>query len=296
MKKFIIKVTTEKEITGVLEIIFKELNLEKDYKVIANDIMQDNNFHDVSLVVIFYNPDKREWSWMKDTWYEEDAHVEHLTAEDFINRKKRLTLSEIISAHIEKTKNLHFITNVGESGISIMCNDDTYYIDKISGDKQTIINSLLEEYGEENATVYISAVNKLYTIEVTSKDYNSILKFASENGFLEIVKLIIELGVKVTADNNCAVKRASVNGHLDVVKYLVKHGADLTANNNFALGLAAKNGHLDVVKYIVSHGGDVNAQDNYAIIAASQSGHLDIVKYLVKHGADITARHNRAVR
>jgi ankyrin repeat protein len=43
---------------------------------------------------------------------------------------------------------------------------------------------------------------------------------------------------------------ASDNGHLEVVKLLIAHGSDVHADDYAALRWASENGHLEVVKYL----------------------------------------------
>ncbi len=73
--------------------------------------------------------------------------------------------------------------------------------------------------------------------------------------------------------------------HLEVIKLLIENGVDVTAHDNSAIIYTSRNGHLEVVKYLIDNGADVTAQDNLAIILASREGHLEIVKLLKKHGA-----------
>jgi uncharacterized protein YnzC (UPF0291/DUF896 family) len=119
---------------------------------------------------------------------------------------------------------------------------------------------------------------------------------ACEDGDLEIVKLLIENGADVTAEDNYAIRRASQNGHLEVVKYLIDNGADVTAEDNYAIRTASQEGHLETVKYLIENGADVTAKNNYAIRWASANGHLEVVKYLIDNGVDVTADDNQAIR
>ena len=105
---------------------------------------------------------------------------------------------------------------------------------------------------------------------------------ACQTGDLEY---LVSQGANVKADNNWTLRYASENGHLEVVKYLVSQEADIQANNNWAVQLASRNGHLEVVKYLVSQGANITASNNYAVQLASRNGHLEVVKYLVSQGA-----------
>ena len=57
---------------------------------------------------------------------------------------------------------------------------------------------------------------------------------------------------------------ASQKGYIGVVKLLLANGADVNAQNNngdSALTRATLNGHLEIVKLLLTNGADVNAQD-----------------------------------
>ena len=112
------------------------------------------------------------------------------------------------------------------------------------------------------------------------------LRYASENGHLDVVKYLVEFkpdGANIHAQNDDALRWASNNDHLDIVKYLVElkpDGANIHANDDDALILASKNGHLDIVKYLVGADANIHAQDDYALLWASYNGHIEVVKYL----------------
>jgi hypothetical protein len=58
------------------------------------------------------------------------------------------------------------------------------------------------------------------------------VSLASRDGYLEIVRLLLENGANCTALDNYAIRYASENGHLELVQLLLKHGADCTDYNN----------------------------------------------------------------
>ena len=88
-----------------------------------------------------------------------------------------------------------------------------------------------------------------------------------------------------------ALQRASQNGHLEVVKYLINLGLnsnnellnDIRSEDNYALRYAACNGHFEVVKYLISFGltiDDIRSRNMRALQLAAHNGHLEVVKYL----------------
>jgi ankyrin repeat protein len=134
-----------------------------------------------------------------------------------------------------------------------------------------------------------------------------LLRDYCEKGDLLNVKLLVENGADVTADDNIAVRWAGSEGHLDVVKYLVSVGADIKNGRNcwskptkrwdyiLALEMACIGGHLEVVKYLVSIGACVTGEDNASVGDACQFGHLEVAKYLVSMGANVFTEDNFAM-
>ena len=123
---------------------------------------------------------------------------------------------------------------------------------------------------------------------------NSLLHFASFNGYLEIVKFLIN---RIKCDPNCKGKlgrtplhHASGRGHLDIVKYLVngRHCeiSCLDANGQTPLHRGAANGHLEVVRFftvIQSSNPSTQSRSNLASVhIAAHNGHLEIVKFFIE--------------
>ena len=96
----------------------------------------------------------------------------------------------------------------------------------------------------------------------------------------ETFEYLVSVGADVHADINFAVRLASEKGYLDVVKYLVELGEQ---------GSPIQPARIDnsvavVTRDKVSVGADIHSNNDYAIRYASQQGHLDVVKYLVELG------------
>ena len=56
--------------------------------------------------------------------------------------------------------------------------------------------------------------------------FDSPLRFASENGNLEIVKCLVFNGANINAYQNYSIRMASINNHIHIVKYLLSQIAD----------------------------------------------------------------------
>jgi hypothetical protein len=174
----------------------------------------------------------------------------------------------------------------------------------LSWEERKLLQELLETIEEEefNKLYELSKGNDnrrmlmIYSGRLNQVQKNDELKWASENGHLEVVRLLIANGADVHAGNDFALELASKNGHLEVVRLLVSNGANVNAMNDNALRLASKNGHLEVVRLLIDNGANVNARDNYALESASTYGHLEIVRLLVANGANVNAMNDNALR
>ena len=57
-------------------------------------------------------------------------------------------------------------------------------------------------------------------MKLTQAELNDALHWASRNGHVEVVKLLLANGASISAYNNGALRYASYNGHAEVVKVL----------------------------------------------------------------------------
>jgi len=78
-------------------------------------------------------------------------------------------------------------------------------------------------------------------------------------------------------------QQAAYYGHTEVVKLLLEQGADVHAENDYALRWAAINGHTKVVKLLLEQGADVHVRDDLALRCAAEYGHTEVVKLLEKY-------------
>ncbi len=142
-------------------------------------------------------------------------------------------------------------------------------------------------------------------IEIEAESGRTPLHCAAENGYLGIVKYLIEeKGVNPNVKDISGLTPlhfAAGSGSLEIVKYLVeKRGANVSVESNneqTPLHFAAGNGHLGIVKYLIEEKGiNPNATDISGLTPlhfAAGSGSLEIVKYLVeKRGVDVSAESN----
>ena len=80
-----------------------------------------------------------------------------------------------------------------------------------------------------------------------------------------------------SAEDNHAIREASQNGHLEIVRLLLTDSRiDPSADDNYTIREASHNGHLEVVRLLLADPRvDPSADDNFAIREAGEYGHLE---------------------
>ncbi len=129
------------------------------------------------------------------------------------------------------------------------------------------------------------------------------LHVAAEQGFVEVVELLLDAGANVTAKTNIGeyepLHLASRFGHAEVVRVLLEAGAEpaavATTTGVSPLHLAAKapNGE-EAVRVLLEHGAPVDTRESAAgqtpLIFAASYGRDAAIRELLEHGADPSIR------
>ena len=110
---------------------------------------------------------------------------------------------------------------------------------------------------------------------------------------IEYINIILDNGADIHCGSDIAhsksydeyvLRRASENGYLDIVKSFIKYNTvDIHYDNELILRSASRYGHLELVEYLISHNADVHAENDEALRSASSNGHLAVVELLLKH-------------
>jgi len=91
---------------------------------------------------------------------------------------------------------------------------------------------------------------------------------AASNGFVDIVKLLLQHGANVNAQSSVghtSLHRACSSGYDDVVELLIQHNANLehqNENGHTPLMDAASNGHVKVAKLLLDAGAGINTHSS----------------------------------
>ena len=125
---------------------------------------------------------------------------------------------------------------------------------------------------------------------------STLLSYASENGHLRVVELLLSKGVESDVEDknhHTPLMLAAENGHNDVSMHLINHGANVGKIGVFwqttLLSYASENGHSRVVELLLSKGVESDVEDknhHTPLMLAAENGHNDVSLHLINHGAD----------
>ena len=152
-------------------------------------------------------------------------------------------------------------------------------------------------------------VNEL-SQNVNSQDFTDSatpLHVASERGYLEVARTLIERGADVSAQNkdgHTPLHLASQAGRLEVARILIERGADVSAQDRDCqtpLHLASEAGLPEVARMLIEHGASVSAPDKdgqtplhltilrwYEYLEFSSQ---EVARMLIERGADVSAQN-----
>jgi hypothetical protein len=119
----------------------------------------------------------------------------------------------------------------------------------------------------------------------------TVLHWASERGYIRVVKGLLEAGGNVNAlDSRCssALMLASNEGHESVVECLIAYNAalDINSGGQTALTYAAQSNHPDILIKLFDRGATFDRRHWWTILFAATRGYVDVARILLEHGVD----------
>ncbi|CAL1530408.1 unnamed protein product [Lymnaea stagnalis] len=127
-------------------------------------------------------------------------------------------------------------------------------------------------------------------------DGNSALHLASQRGYLEICRALLDAGANVNIRNekeDTPLIVASVHGHLPIVKLLLEHHASINRRGYrecSALHEATEHGHYEVCSFLITAKAGLEDEDTFGntpLICAAEKGHINLVLLYLAQGADV---------
>lgn len=132
------------------------------------------------------------------------------------------------------------------------------------------------------------------------KSFSSLM-LASQYGYTEIVKLLIDKGadLELKGKNGAtALILASEYGHIEIVKLLLDNNANINVqakNGATCLTLASGNKNIEIVKLLIVNGVNLNAQNIHGRSALGwvcENGCTEIANLLIENGANLDIQNH----
>ena len=135
---------------------------------------------------------------------------------------------------------------------------------------------------------------------VTARDEqdNSVLDAAAWQGNANMVRLLLEKGAPLNADDGGAISSACGIGAHAAVRVLLEHGAQTETKGDGErwppLHMAIQEGAWQCVQELLQFKSDANHEclGDTPLMFAVRAKRLDMVQLLVEHGADVNKRHD----
>lgn len=220
-----------------------------------------------------------------DKWQKIFDAIRDLSNQDIIDKIKAVLEAEYSSIYIEWEKSNFDINHLFT------------FLYGYTNNKCTLLH-ISAYFGLENV-INIQLAAKDVDINAKSQGGNTALHLAAKNGYIKIVKTLLENGAGVNAQNHdgeTPLHWAADNDHTEVVKVLLENGARVNIvdkDGETPLHWAIETGHINVVTALLEKGNiNVDIRDELEKTSLHWSvlyDHIDIVKVLLAKGADVNA-------
>jgi len=148
------------------------------------------------------------------------------------------------------------------------------------------------------AMKHIKGYSQALLESLSQDELNSRLLDASDKEKLEEVRLLLDMGAQVDAEDDTKktpLHWAAWNGHIEIARLLIKRGAQVDAEDKYKqtpLHMAAYNGHTGVARLLIERGAQVdavNADKQTPLHWAAKNGHTGVARLLIERGAQVDA-------
>lgn len=215
---------------------------------------------------------------------------------------------DIVKCLLERGADIHQVTiNEGATAYMLAAQNGHLQIMNTLFEKGANVDQVRTDNGCSALHCAVQKPNLLHVVTVLLEhrvnanlaqeiDGDTPLCIAAGNGHLEIVKALLNKGVKANLSKNNGVTpifMAAQEGYLEVLQILLNHNADpnLTRIDGVTPFIAAAfAGKFETLKALLANISDINhgtsapGDDNCtALFLAAQCGHEDIVKLLIAH-------------
>jgi E3 ubiquitin-protein ligase mind-bomb len=207
---------------------------------------------------------------------------------------------ERLSALLKKLFETPVTGNVNEELVKAAANGDAQKCEEILQRPEADVDKVYEGC---NGGLQASAKDEQSKVTKVNGVFagHTALQAASQNGHIEVIKVLINYDVDVEIedkDGDRAIHHAAFGDEPSVIELLHRTGVDLNARNKrrqTPLHIGVNKGHVGVVKVLLELGCHPSLQDSEGdapLHDAISKKRDDMLSLLLEHGADITITNN----
>lgn len=167
-----------------------------------------------------------------------------------------------------------------DNHIDLACKQSCFITSCFTGNLE-IIKFITDTVNNEEKTMLINRSEPLIYVYLP-------LSLVAENGYLEVVKYLVENGADVAADSYEAIIRACESGHLEIVKHLFdsisseEKNKCLETMNEIENTDLTCNGNVELIKLLHINGLNITSQDCLIFRKSYDRRYMDIVEYIYR--------------
>jgi len=180
------------------------------------------------------------------------------TVKDLLNRgaiKKNAAL-----IHASSLGHIDIVEYLLNHGANVHANHDDALIEAVQMNHINVVKLLIK-----------------YTANINTEDDEPLL-YACCNKNIELIEYLLNNGANI---QDSFLIDAAEDGYFDVVKILLKYGANVHTKNDKALLKAIKYNHLDIVKLLITYQADMGAINNERIYYLYMYEYFDMINLLI---------------
>ena len=150
---------------------------------------------------------------------------------------------------------------------------------------------------KDNKTILVRRLLNVpgINVNIQTKEGNTPLVFATNNGHIDIVKMLLEKGAKIELENDnlgTVLNSAVVKSNKELIKLFLKSGANInkTVHDGITpLMVSVYSKDINITKMLIENGADINmiSTGKTVLDLSIEKGRIDIIDLLLKYDIDI---------
>lgn len=173
-------------------------------------------------------------------------------------------------------------------------------------DSSNIVEKIKQEFERKMNELYPQWDTCKHKYKLCKKEYKSWqesgfpldypLRIAARNGYMNILKAMIEAGTNISGDiKYTPLHEAVEDGCIEMLQFLLENGANVNAKTEVSeetpLYLAVKKGNVEMIELLIEKGANVNAGNKDENTPLHYAEDIRIARLLVANGANVNAKN-----